>query len=171
MIWHLTVWASLHLLLSEWIFLGYDLTTIQENGEHGCGMLWSTLGQVKQQGLLYILLWMMSLESVVVTIMDDDHIKLKILLVSIVVCIRFCAFFSLTMVLVSTVTFIISTIDELQMNDEGEVRLFFVVSTASFSFNWLNVRWSTLCCSIALRSSTSSQSTSSPLSAIIFTRI
>ena len=39
--------------------IGYDLTTIQENGERGCGMLWSTLGQVKQQGLLYILLWMM----------------------------------------------------------------------------------------------------------------
>ena len=34
---------------------------------------------------------------------------------------RFCAFFSLTMVLVSTVTFIISTIDELQMNELGEV--------------------------------------------------
>ena len=89
----------------------------------------------------------------------------------IVVCIRFCAFFSLTMVLVSTVTFIISTIDELQMNDEGEVRLFFVVSSASFSFYGLNVRWSTLCCSTVLRSSTSSQSTSSPLSLFIFTSI
>ena len=39
---------------------------------------------------------------------------------------RFCAFFSLTMVLVSTVTFIISTIDELQMNEMGEVGSLFV---------------------------------------------
>ena len=34
---------------------------------------------------------------------------------------QFCAFFSLTMVLVSTVTFIVSTIEELQTNEEGEV--------------------------------------------------
>ena len=34
---------------------------------------------------------------------------------------RFCAFFSLTMVLISTVTFIISTIDELQMDEQGQV--------------------------------------------------
>ena len=34
---------------------------------------------------------------------------------------RFCAFFSLTMVLISTFTFIISTIDELQYNEKGEV--------------------------------------------------
>ena len=33
----------------------------------------------------------------------------------------FCAFFSLSMVLISTFTFIISTIDELQYNEEGEV--------------------------------------------------
>ena len=81
----LTVWASCHLLiqdLSNKISLGFDLTTIQGNGEHGCGMLWSTLGQVKQQGLLYILLWMMSLESVVVTIMDDDHIHITLLYAS-----------------------------------------------------------------------------------------
>ena len=39
---------------------------------------------------------------------------------------RFCAFFSLTMVLVSTVTFIISTIDELQMNELGEVGSLFI---------------------------------------------
>ena len=64
------------------ISLRYNLTTIQENGEHGCGMLWSTLGPVKQQGLLYILLWMMSLESVVVTIMDDDHIHITLLYAS-----------------------------------------------------------------------------------------
>ena len=35
----------------------------------------------------------------------------------------FCAFFSLTMVLISTFTFIISTIDELQENDDGKVDL------------------------------------------------
>ena len=33
----------------------------------------------------------------------------------------FCAFFSLSMVLISTFTFIISTIDELQYNEQGEV--------------------------------------------------
>ena len=42
-------------------------------------------------------------------------------------CLRFCAFFSLTMVLVSTVTFIISTIDELQMNESGEVKALFTI--------------------------------------------
>ena len=34
---------------------------------------------------------------------------------------RFCAFFSLTMVLISTVTFIVSTIDELQTDEHGMV--------------------------------------------------
>ena len=34
---------------------------------------------------------------------------------------RFCAFFSLSMVLISTFTFIVSTIDELQHNEAGEV--------------------------------------------------
>ena len=37
------------------------------------------------------------------------------------------------MVLVSTVTFIISTIDELQMNELGEVGRFFIVITASYN--------------------------------------
>ena len=82
--------------------IGYDLTTIQENGERGCGMLWSTLGQVKQQGLLYILLWMMpfiwvccdvkqpGLHEIMLVLVPniqiiflsiDDHIILKTLLV------------------------------------------------------------------------------------------
>ena len=39
----------------------------------------------------------------------------------------FCAFFSLTMVLISTFTFIISTIDELQENDDGKVDLPFLL--------------------------------------------
>ena len=54
-----TVSASRHLLILDFpneISLGNDMTTFQENGEPGCGMLWNTLGPVKQPGPVFILL-------------------------------------------------------------------------------------------------------------------
>ena len=51
---YLTQIVQMKLVMIISIILG--MIKIQGNGEHGCGMLWSTLGQVKQPGLLKILI-------------------------------------------------------------------------------------------------------------------
>ena len=118
--------SAFKLLQDRWLIMTDISTIFKGNGGLGCGTWWSTLGPVKQQGHSHswatrfvingFLFWFMLLNN-----HKWNSNKIFMVFMQHAITTRFCAFFSLTMVLVSTVTFIISTIDELQMNELGEV--------------------------------------------------